>query len=195
MAIGSIIIGVVAAPLMMRRRRSALGQALDGMNAATGGQVRGADGSLVGSAATAMLVAMAVDIAVIGCSGFAPDGAPTDFDPQKVAVKQAALAHARKAVLVADAAKFGRHAVLRIGPPARFAALVTDGAPPPAGLAAGGSWEAVGTLARKEAASADAFTLTFALPTSAGAPPVLAGQHVLVQVADGTDVSTAADGA
>lgn len=36
-----IIIGVVAAPLMMRRRRSALGQALDGMNAATGGQVRG----------------------------------------------------------------------------------------------------------------------------------------------------------
>ncbi len=108
----------------------------------TGGQVRGADGSLVGSAATAMLVAMAVDIAVIGCSGFAPDGAPTDFDPQKVAVKQAALAHARKAVLVADAAKFGRHAVLRIGPPARFAALVTDSAPPPAlarALAAAGT--------------------------------------------------------
>ncbi len=108
----------------------------------TGGQVRGADGSLVGAGATAMLAGIAVDVAVIGCSGFATDGGATDFDPQKVAVKQAALKHARLALLVADAGKFARHAVVRIAPPGRFARLVTDSAPPDAlaqALAAAGT--------------------------------------------------------
>lgn len=96
----------------------------------TGGQVRGPGGALVGGETVAALAGLAVDWAVIGCSGFAADGSATDFDPQKVAVKQAVLAQARHAVLVADASKFGRAAVVRIAPPGRFASLVSDAAPP-----------------------------------------------------------------
>lgn len=96
----------------------------------TGGMVRGADGSLVGDPAVRALEAIAVDVAVIGCSGFAADGAPMDFDPQKVAVKQAALRNARRAILVADASKFARPAVVMVAPLATFAAIVTDDAPP-----------------------------------------------------------------
>lgn len=100
-----------------------------------GGQLRGPDGALVGAETVAALSAIAVDSAVIGCSGFAADGGAMDFDPQKVAVKQAVLEQARAALLVADASKFGRGAVVRIAPAARFGSLVTD-APPPHALAA-----------------------------------------------------------
>jgi DeoR family glycerol-3-phosphate regulon repressor len=95
-----------------------------------GGLLRGADGSLVGDTAIRAFEAIAVDIAVIGCSGFAADGTPMDFDPQKVAVKQAALRNARRAILVADASKFSRPAVVLVAPLARFAAIVTDEEPP-----------------------------------------------------------------
>ncbi len=95
-----------------------------------GGQVRGADGSLVGDAAVRAMSGLAVDIAFIGCSGFAEDGSPMDFDPQKVAIKSAVLANARQAVLLADGSKFRRSALVRIAPPGSFAALVTDAAPP-----------------------------------------------------------------
>ena len=96
----------------------------------TGGVLRGSDGSLVGDAAAAALRAVAVDVAIIGCSGFAEDGSPMDFDPQKVAVKNAALAHARRAIVVADATKFARGAVMRIAEAKRFSTLVSDRAPP-----------------------------------------------------------------
>ncbi len=96
----------------------------------TGGQVRGADGSLVGEGAAKELRALAVDIAFIACSGFAEDGSPMDFDPQKVAIKQAVLANARCAVLLADSSKFARSALAKIAPPDSFSALVSDAAPP-----------------------------------------------------------------
>lgn len=95
----------------------------------TGGLVRGTDGSLVGDAAAGALAPIAVDCAVIGCSGFAPDGSPMDFDPQKVAIKKAALDHARSAILVADGSKFDRAAVMRIAPLSAFDGLVTDRKP------------------------------------------------------------------
>lgn len=95
----------------------------------TGGLVRGTDGSLVGDAATKALAPIAVDFAVVGCSGFAADGSPTDFDPQKVAIKQAAIDNARTAIIVADSAKFDRRAVMRIAPLASFQILVSDRGP------------------------------------------------------------------
>ncbi len=95
----------------------------------TGGLVRGTDGSLVGDAAAKALAPIAVDLAVVGCSGFAPDGSPMDFDPQKVAIKQSALGSARSAIVVADSSKFDRTAVMRIAPPSGFQFLVTDRRP------------------------------------------------------------------
>ncbi len=98
-----------------------------------GGLVRGADGSLVGDTAIANLGPFKFDCAVIGLSGFDDDGALMDFDMQKVAVKQAAIANARRVVAVADASKFERSAVVRVAPPSAVHVLVTD-APPPAAL-------------------------------------------------------------
>lgn len=111
----------------------ALGGARQFETYVTGGVVRGADGSLVGDTATRLFESIAVDIAVLGCSGFTSDGAPMDFDPQKVAVKQAVMRNARQAIIVADASKFLRPAVVLIAPLGKFAAIVTD-SPPPAAL-------------------------------------------------------------
>lgn len=97
----------------------------------TGGTVRGADGSLAGDEATSAVRRFRFDVAFIGLSGFDADGAPMDFDLAKVAVKQAAIAAARRAVALADAAKFRREAIVRIAPASAFSALVCDA--PPAG--------------------------------------------------------------
>jgi DeoR family glycerol-3-phosphate regulon repressor len=94
-----------------------------------GGVLRGSDGSLVGGETVRELGGIALDLAVIACSGFDARGAPTDFDGEKIAVKRAAIAAARRSLLVADSSKFGREALERIAPLAAFAALVTDTAP------------------------------------------------------------------
>ncbi len=95
----------------------------------TGGRVRGPDGSLVGEAATSALAPITVDFAVVGCSGFALDGCPTDFDPQKVAIKRMAIDNARTAIIVADSSKFDHAAVMRIAPLRSFKMLVSDRKP------------------------------------------------------------------
>ncbi|WP_198018828.1 DeoR/GlpR family DNA-binding transcription regulator [Azorhizobium doebereinerae] len=101
----------------------------------TGGLMRGADGSLVGEAALASLNSFRMDTAVIGCSGFDDvDGAVMDFDLLKVATKKAMAAQSRRVILVADATKFTRSALVRVMDFAAVSALVTD-APPPDHLA------------------------------------------------------------
>jgi DeoR family glycerol-3-phosphate regulon repressor len=98
-----------------------------------GGVLRGADGSLAGGPTLAGLEPMRVDVALLGCSGFDPDdGAPMDWDLEKVAVKRAMLGAARRALVLADARKHARPALMRIAPTAAVAMLVTDEAPPPA---------------------------------------------------------------
>ncbi|WP_372618882.1 DeoR/GlpR family DNA-binding transcription regulator [Falsiroseomonas sp.] len=94
-----------------------------------GGTLRGADGSLVGGEAVRTLGGLALDIAVIACSGFDGTGAPCDFDAEKIALKRAAIAAARQAMLLADSSKFGRAALERIASLHAFAVLVTDDAP------------------------------------------------------------------
>jgi DeoR family glycerol-3-phosphate regulon repressor len=100
-----------------------------------GGVLRGSDGSLVGGETVRELGGIAPDIALIACSGFDARGAPTDFDGEKIAVKRAAIAAARRSLLVADSTKFSRHALERIAPIDAFAALVTDTPPDGALLA------------------------------------------------------------
>lgn len=101
----------------------------------TGGLLRGADGSLVGEQAIATLSGFRTDFAVIGCSGFDDqDGAVMDFDLLKVATKKVMLAQSRQVILVADATKFARSAVIRVAPLDAISTLVTD-SPPPAHIA------------------------------------------------------------
>jgi DeoR family glycerol-3-phosphate regulon repressor len=100
-----------------------------------GGTLRGSDGSLVGDLTTTTLRQFKVDVAIIGCSAIEDDGSVMDHDMDKIAVKRAALAIARRSVLVADRAKFKRRAVTRIAGIADFTAVITD-APPSAGVIA-----------------------------------------------------------
>lgn len=95
-----------------------------------GGILRGADGSLIGDMATAALGRFRVDFAVIGFSGIDDDATLMDYDLQKVAVKQAALAAARRTIAVGEAVKLRRSALVRVASPAQLECLVTD-APPP----------------------------------------------------------------
>lgn len=96
----------------------------------TGGVVRGPDGSLVGDDATASVDRFSLDWAVIACSGFDADGAPLDFDFLKVGVKRAMMRRARRTMLIADASKFERTALVRVAPLDEIALLVTDAALP-----------------------------------------------------------------
>jgi DeoR family transcriptional regulator, glycerol-3-phosphate regulon repressor len=96
----------------------------------TGGSLRGVDGSLVGDATTALLRDLRFDVALIGVSGWDEDGAPMDFDLDKIAVKRTVIARARQTLVLCDATKFERTAVASIVPPDKVTALVTDATPP-----------------------------------------------------------------
>ena len=100
--------------------------------AITGGLIHGPDGSLVGDDVTAAIRNYKFDVAIIGCSGFDDDGTVMDFDLQKVSVKKAAMANARRVILVADHSKFARTAFVRISALDDFSTLVTDAEPPAA---------------------------------------------------------------
>jgi DeoR family glycerol-3-phosphate regulon repressor len=108
----------------------------------TGGQLRPTDGGLVGSLAAEPLRRFRFDMAVIGCSALDAGGDMLDFDLQEVIVSQTALRQARKAILVADHAKFARSAPARIAALSDMNTVVTD-APLAADLAQ--ACEAAGT--------------------------------------------------
>lgn len=93
----------------------------------TGGVLRQADAGLVGEMAAEALRGFRPDLAVIGISAVAADGSLLDYDLREAAVSRAALAMARRRLLVADAAKFARTAPVRVAGLADIDALVTDG--------------------------------------------------------------------
>lgn len=94
-----------------------------------GGRLMGPDGSLAGAQTVESLRLLRLDLAIVACSGFDADGAPMDFDPEKIAVKRTACARARRSLLVADASKFAREAAETIVPADRLDLLVTDSDP------------------------------------------------------------------
>jgi len=91
-----------------------------------GGVLRRSDGGLVGDLTTQAIAAFKVDIAVIGTSALDAEGDLLDFDPQEVRVSRAIIAQARRVFLVADAAKFGRAAPVRIASLGDLDAIITD---------------------------------------------------------------------
>ncbi|ARC88160.1 DeoR/GlpR family DNA-binding transcription regulator [Rhodovulum sp. MB263] len=91
-----------------------------------GGTLRRSDGGLVGALTMRAIQAFKVDYAVIGCSALDAEGDLLDFDIQEVSVSQTILTQARRAFLVADAAKFGRSAPVRIASLRDLDAVFTD---------------------------------------------------------------------
>lgn len=94
-----------------------------------GGSVRGADGSLTGESTVAAIGRFRFDHAVIGYSGFDADGALMDFDLEKVAVKQQAIARSGTVLAVGDSSKFARHALVRVAAPEAIGRIVTESIP------------------------------------------------------------------
>lgn len=80
----------------------------------TGGQLRRADGGLVGHQAVETIRHFKFDLAIIGCSALDEDGDMLDYDIQEVVVSQTILRQSRRTFLVADHSKFTRSAPARI---------------------------------------------------------------------------------
>lgn len=99
----------------------------------TGGNLRRADGGLIGTLATDTIGKFKFDLAVIGCSALDRDGDILDFDVEEVGVSQAILRQSRATYLVADHSKFERSAPARIGSLSEIDVFFTD-APLTAGL-------------------------------------------------------------
>lgn len=98
-----------------------------------GGVVRARDRGVTGEATIDFMNQFKVDYAIMGISGIDRDGALLDFDYHEVRVLQAIIANARSVYLAADATKFGRNAMVRVGELAQIDALFTD-EPPPTGI-------------------------------------------------------------
>ncbi len=96
-----------------------------------GGILRRADGGIVGDIAVDFVNQFHVDYAVISCAAISPDGVMLDYDYREVRVSKAILQNARRSVLVADHAKFTRHAPVRIENLATLDEFVTDRNPSP----------------------------------------------------------------
>lgn len=93
-----------------------------------GGTVR-SDGGVVGQAAVDFIRQFKVDYALVGISGIDEDGSLLDFDYQEVRVSQAIIDNARQVFLAADSSKFGRNAVVRLGPINLVDKVFSDHAP------------------------------------------------------------------
>ncbi len=97
----------------------------------TGGNLRRADGGLVGELARETISQFRFDYAVIGCSALHPEGDILDFDIQEVGVSKAIIARSDQVILAADLSKFDRKAPARIGALADVDMVVTNGPLPP----------------------------------------------------------------
>ncbi len=94
-----------------------------------GGILRRSDGGIIGDIAVDFVNQFHVDFAVISCAAISPDGVMLDYDYREVRVSKAILANARRSVLVADHAKFTRHAPVRIESISELDQFITDRQP------------------------------------------------------------------
>jgi DeoR family glycerol-3-phosphate regulon repressor len=94
------------------------------------GELREADGGIVGEQALRSLEDYRFDLALVGASAVEPDGSLMEYDTGAMMVARTAIARARSAILAVDATKFRHSAPLRIGPITLVSGLVTDATPP-----------------------------------------------------------------
>lgn len=95
----------------------------------TGGLLDRENRSAIGEGAARAIGAFRLDIAFISSSSFGARGLSVT-DPGKGQVKEAAVANATAAILVADSSKFGRRAPYASLPLAAFSRVITDGGLP-----------------------------------------------------------------
>jgi DeoR/GlpR family transcriptional regulator of sugar metabolism len=91
-----------------------------------GGRPRTGEGALVGPLARASLETLRFDTAVIGCCGIDAADGITAYDLDDADIKRAAIARARRVIVVTDGAKFGRTSMAATAPVSAIHALITD---------------------------------------------------------------------
>lgn len=97
-----------------------------------GGEVRPGELSFTGPLTEGAIRALRFDTVVIGCCGLSARHGLTAHDLADVAVKQAAIASARRVVAATDSGKFTRTAFGAVCPLDRLDVVVTDTGLPPA---------------------------------------------------------------
>lgn len=96
-----------------------------------GGEVRKGELNFMGPLTERSISALRFDTAVIGCCGLSAEHGLTAHDLPEVAVKQAAIAAARRVIAVCDSGKFSRTAFGAVCPISRLDVVVTDPGVPP----------------------------------------------------------------
>ncbi|MEV4582927.1 DeoR/GlpR family DNA-binding transcription regulator [Nonomuraea jabiensis] len=91
-----------------------------------GGEVRQGELNFMGPLTENSLKALRFDTAVIGCCGLSAEHGLTAHDLPEVAVKQAAIASARRVIVACDSGKFTRTAFGAVCPISRLDVVVTD---------------------------------------------------------------------
>ncbi|GIH97897.1 DeoR/GlpR family DNA-binding transcription regulator [Planobispora siamensis] len=96
-----------------------------------GGEVRPGELNFTGPLTEGTIRSLRFDTAVIGCCGLSAEHGLTTHDLAEVAVKQAAIASARRVIAAADSGKSTRTAFGAVCPADRLDVVVTDTALPP----------------------------------------------------------------
>jgi DeoR family glycerol-3-phosphate regulon repressor len=96
-----------------------------------GGELRPHDGGAFGREAHDYLRQFRVDHAVLSAAAINAEAGFMLFDMQEAEFSRAVIDCARRAIMAADATKFGRAAPIRINDPGVIDTLVTDAPPPP----------------------------------------------------------------
>ncbi len=92
----------------------------------TGGQVRNGELSLTGGMAEDAFRALNCDLAFIGVAGICATPGLTEYNQDDARVKRAAIAAARRSVVLADSSKLGRVAFATVAPLSAIDVVVTD---------------------------------------------------------------------
>lgn len=92
----------------------------------TGGQVRNGELSLTGGIAEDAFRALNCDLAFIGVAGICATPGLTEYNQGDARVKRAAIAAARRSVVLADSSKLGRVAFATVAPLSAIDAVVTE---------------------------------------------------------------------
>lgn len=95
-----------------------------------GGEVRPGELNFTGPLTESSIRSLRFDTAIIGCCGLSAEHGLTAHDLSDVAVKQAAIASARRVIVATDSGKFTRTAFGAVCPLAHLDMLVTDTALP-----------------------------------------------------------------
>lgn len=94
-----------------------------------GGQLRNADGGIIGPQAIEFIDKFHMDFGVIGVNSIDDEGGLWDFGQVEIRLSQATIKNSNKTILVADGAKFGKKALCRMGHIDNVDIVATDKAP------------------------------------------------------------------